>query len=286
VGGRHGRDAVRLTVLGSGSRGNALLLESGADALLVDAGFSLRDLTRRLAAAGRDPARVLGIVLTHEHGDHARGAPGAAAAWRVPLLASAGTLAALGPRLKDGTETRALEAGRPRRCGAFAVRAFPTAHDAADAVMVVVEDGEGRRVGVACDVGTPTTALRHACQGLDALVLETNHDEVLLRSSAYPPAVRARIAGRGGHLSNREAGLLAAEVAHAGLAVVVLAHLSDRCNTPDLARDTVAAALRGTAFRGARGRRPLRGRAGARACPRSAAGRRATPAGAPTPTSS
>jgi phosphoribosyl 1,2-cyclic phosphodiesterase len=251
VGGRHGRDAVRLTVLGSGSRGNAVLLESGPDALLVDAGFSLRDLARRLAAAGADPARLAGIVLTHEHGDHARGAPRAAAAWRVPLLASRGTLDALRPRLADGTGTRALAAGRAHACGAFTVRAYPTAHDAADAVMVVVEDGEGRRVGIAYDVGTPTAALRHACRDLDALVLETNHDEVLLRASAYPPVVRARIAGRGGHLSNREAGLLAAEVAHAGLGVLVLAHLSDRCNTPELARDAVARALAGTAFRGA-----------------------------------
>ncbi len=250
MGGRHGRDAVRLTVLGSGSRGNAVLLESGADALLVDAGFSLRDLSRRLAAAGGDPARLVGIVLTHEHGDHARGAPGAAAAWRVPVLASAGTLAALAGRLRSGTETRALAGGRPLRCGAFLVRAYPTAHDAADAIMVVVEDREGRRAGIAYDVGTPTTALRHACRDLDALVLETNHDEILLRSSAYPPSVRARIAGHGGHLSNREAGMIAAEAAHAGLAVVVLAHLSDRCNTPDLAREAVATALRGTAFRG------------------------------------
>jgi phosphoribosyl 1,2-cyclic phosphodiesterase len=116
--------------------------------------------------------------------------------------------------------------------------------------MLVVADAAGRRVGVAYDVGSPTAALRHACHALDALVLETNHDEVLLRSSRYPPAVRARIAGRGGHLSNREAALLAAEVAHAGLAVLVLAHLSDRCNRPDLALDAVAVALRGTTFKG------------------------------------
>jgi phosphoribosyl 1,2-cyclic phosphodiesterase len=241
---------VRLTVLGSGSRGNALLLESRDGALLVDAGFSFRDLTRRVAAAGCDPARLAGIALTHEHGDHARGAPGAAAAWRLPILASAGTLAALAPRLKPGTTTLALAASAPRRCGDFAVCAYPTAHDAADAIMLVVEDGDGRRVGIAYDVGTPTAALKHACRDLDALVLEANHDEVLLRSSAYPPAVRARIAGHGGHLSNSEAASLAAEVAHAGLAVLVLAHLSDRCNTPDLARDAVARALKGTTFRG------------------------------------
>ncbi len=241
---------MRLTVLGSGSRGNAVLLESGDDALLVDAGFSLRDLARRLQAAGGDPARLVGIALTHEHGDHARGAPRAAAAWGVPVLASAGTLAALAPRLKPGTAVHALGATAPHRCGGFTLCAYPTAHDAADAIMLVVEDGAGRRVGIAYDVGSPTAALQHACRELDALVLETNHDEVMLRSSAYPPAVRARIAGHGGHLSNREAALLAAASAHAGLAVVVLAHLSDRCNTPELARAEVARALKGTAFRG------------------------------------
>ena len=237
-------------MLGSGSRGNAVLLESNGGALLVDAGFSLRDLSRRLASAGCDPARLVGVALTHEHGDHSRGAAGAATAWHLPILASAGTLAALAPRFKPGTTTRVLEAGTPHRCGGFTLRAYPTAHDAADAVMLVVEDGEGRRVGIAYDVGSPTAALRHACRELDALVIETNHDEVLLRSSNYPPAVRARIAGHGGHLSNREAALLAAEAAHAGLAVLVLAHLSDRCNTPELARDAVARALVGTAFRG------------------------------------
>jgi phosphoribosyl 1,2-cyclic phosphodiesterase len=241
---------VRLTVLGSGSRGNALLLDAGGDALLVDAGFSPRDLARRMAAAGVAPERLCGIALTHEHGDHARGAAGTAAAWGVPILASHGTLTALARRLKPGTVTHTLAATRRTTCGGFALQAYPTAHDAAEPLMLVVEDGSGRKVGIAYDVGSPTAALKLACRDLDALVLETNHDEVMLRSSRYPPAVRARIAGRGGHLSNREAGLLAAEVVHAGLALLVLAHLSDRCNTPDLAREAIADALRGTAFRG------------------------------------
>jgi phosphoribosyl 1,2-cyclic phosphodiesterase len=241
---------VRLTVLGSGSRGNALLLESGGDALLVDAGFSPRDLERRLESAGGRPAGLSGIILTHEHGDHARGAPGAAAAWGVPIFASRGTLDALAGRLRPGTATRPLAIGHGTRCASFTVHAYPTAHDASEPLTVVVEDAEGRRAGIAYDVGSPTTALRHACRDLDALVLESNHDEVMLRASEYPATVRARIAGRGGHLSNREAGLLAAEVAHANLALLVLAHLSDRCNTPELALDEVARALAGTAFKG------------------------------------
>ena len=246
---RRDRIAVRLTVLGSGSRGNALLVESGGRSLLVDAGFSRRDLERRCAAAGLDHASVRAIVLTHEHGDHARGAARASAAWDVPVAASRGTLARLSGSL-DGGRSIELPPGRPANVDSFTVTAYPTAHDASDPVMLVVEDPEGRRLGVACDVGSPTSALLHACRGLDALVVETNHDEVMLRSSAYPPAVRSRIAGSGGHLSNRQAAALVAQVAHAGLSVVVLAHLSDRCNTPALAVRAVEEALRGTAFAG------------------------------------
>ncbi len=241
---------MRLTVLGTGSRGNAVLLESEGDALLVDAGFSPRELARRLGVAGLDAARLVGVALTHEHGDHARGAPGLAARLGVPIVASRGTLDALEPRLRPGTATRTLAMSRRLECGAFTLRAYPTAHDAAEPVMLVVEDAQGRKAGIAYDVGSPTTALSHACRGLDALVLETNHDEVLLRASGYPSAVRARIAGRGGHLSNRQAALLAAEVAHAGLGALVLAHISDRCNTPDRALAAVAEALKRTPFRG------------------------------------
>lgn len=237
-------------MLGSGSRGNALLLEAGGDALLVDAGFSFRDLGRRLAAAGREPSSIRAIALTHEHGDHSRGAAPAAAAWKVPVLASAGTLAALGPALDGAAGTVSLPASRRVTCAGFHLTAFPTAHDAAEPIVLVVEDGEGRRLGIAYDVGSPTAALGLACRGLDGLVLETNHDEVMLRASGYPPAVRARIAGRGGHLSNSQAAALAAEVAHAGLSVIVLAHISDRCNTAELARRAVGDALAGTAFQG------------------------------------
>jgi phosphoribosyl 1,2-cyclic phosphodiesterase len=237
-------------MLGSGSRGNALLVESQGDALLVDAGFSLKDLLRRCAHAGRDASQVQAIALTHEHGDHSRGAARAAAAWGVPIAASAGTLQALRGRLSDAAATITLSASRAVAVGAFRITAYPTAHDAREPSMLVVEDAAGRRVGVAYDVGSPTAALRHACRGLDALVIESNHDEVMLRSSSYPASVRARIAGRAGHLSNREAAELAAQVAHAGMSAVILAHLSDRCNRADLAMEAMKAALGRTAFEG------------------------------------
>jgi phosphoribosyl 1,2-cyclic phosphodiesterase len=239
---------VRLTVLGSGSRGNALLVQSGDTALLVDAGFSHKDLERRMARAGCARAPVQAIVLTHEHGDHARGAATAARAWSVPVAASRGTLGAVA--LRDGTAGIPLAPARAVRVAGFGVTAYPITHDAADPTMVVVEDATGLKLGVAFDVGTVTSALRHALRGLDAVVIESNHDEVLLRASSYPPSVRARIAGNGGHLSNRQTAELLVSSAHAGLELVVLAHLSELCNRAELARDAVTAALRGTAFRG------------------------------------
>ncbi len=241
---------MRVTVLGSGSRGNAVLVESGDGAILVDAGFSLKEITRRCARAGRDPARIRAIVLTHEHGDHSRGAAIASQAWAVPIAGSPGTLQALDHVIRPDTPQIPLAAARGIRLGGFTITAYPTPHDACEPVVLVAEDHEGRRIGVACDVGSPSTALRHAIRGLDALIIESNHDEVMLRASDYPASVRARIAGRAGHLSNAEAARLIADAAHRGLSLVILAHLSERCNRAELALETTRAALRGTGFAG------------------------------------
>jgi phosphoribosyl 1,2-cyclic phosphodiesterase len=225
------------------------VLQSQGRAVLADAGFGVRELERRLDAARVERGSIRAIILTHEHGDHARGAARAAARWGIPVAATAGTLARLAPALDD-VPTVALPPGRAAAVDAFAVTAYPTAHDAADPALLVVASPDGRRTGIALDVGSPTAALRHACRNLDALVVEANHDEVLLRASSYPPSVRARIAGRGGHLSNAQAAELLAEVAHAALGLVVLAHLSERCNRPEAALRAVREALAGTAFRG------------------------------------
>jgi phosphoribosyl 1,2-cyclic phosphodiesterase len=134
--------------------------------------------------------------------------------------------------------------------GPFRVEACPTSHDAADPVAIVIRTSDGTGVGLACDLGRPTAAVRYLLRNLTALVLEANHDEVQLRTSGYPPVVQHRIAGSGGHLSNRAAADLLLELHHPGLAVVVLAHLSQRCNSADDARATVAPALRRAGFVG------------------------------------
>jgi phosphoribosyl 1,2-cyclic phosphodiesterase len=134
--------------------------------------------------------------------------------------------------------------------GPFVITACPTSHDAAEPLALAVEVPGGIRIGVAYDLGRPTVAVRYLLRNLNAIVLEANHDDVLLRTSGYPPVVQRRIAGSGGHLSNRAAAELLTEVHHPGLGVVVLAHLSRQCNTADDARATVGPALRRAGFGG------------------------------------
>jgi phosphoribosyl 1,2-cyclic phosphodiesterase len=218
--------------------------------VLIDAGFSPREIERRAASAGLALESVSAIVLTHEHGDHARGAGRLARRLGVPVLTAPGTWARLGRRVRH-TEHRALSLCAKVELEPFVVTACPTSHDAVEPLALAVECADGTRVGVAYDLGRPTAAVRYLLRDLTAIVLEANHDDVLLRTSSYPPVVQRRIAGAGGHLSNRAAAELLVEVHHPGLGVVVLAHLSQQCNTADDARATVAPALRRAGFRGA-----------------------------------
>jgi phosphoribosyl 1,2-cyclic phosphodiesterase len=241
---------MMLYVLGSGSRGNCCAVETEGVALLIDAGFSAREVERRAEAVGLDLAHLVGIALTHEHGDHACGAALLARRLRVPVLTAAGTWSRLAVEMEDA-EHRALGLCARAELGPFSVEACPTSHDAAEPLAVVVRDPGGASIGVAYDLGRPTTAVRYLLRDLTAIVLEANHDEVQLRTSGYPPVVQRRIAGSGGHLSNRAAAELLAELHHPGLSVVVLAHLSERCNTATAARVEVGRALRRVKFRGA-----------------------------------
>lgn len=241
---------ITLYVLGSGSRGNCCAVESDGAALLIDAGFSAREIERRAASAGLDLARVSGIALTHEHGDHACGAALLARRLRVPVLTAPGTWGRLAMDMEDA-EHRAIGLCARAELGPFTVEACPTSHDAAEPLAIVVRVSNGTSIGVAYDLGRPTSAVRYLLRDLTAIVLEANHDEFQLRTSGYPPVVQRRIAGSGGHLSNRAAAELLAEVHHPGLSIVVLAHLSERCNTADEARATVAPALRRVGFGGA-----------------------------------
>jgi phosphoribosyl 1,2-cyclic phosphodiesterase len=237
-------------VLGSGSRGNAVLFESGQARLLVDAGFGVRALEARLRAAGVSPESVGACVITHEHADHVRGAAPAAARWGWALHATGGTIAATPSLLAAGA--RAFAAGERLAVAGFEVETAATPHDARESVaLAVTAQATGARAAVCYDLGAATDPVRALLGGAEAVVLEANHDEGMLRAGPYPPSVAARIGGRHGHLSNTAAGRLARDVAGGGLRHVVLAHLSESCNAPELATGAVRGALAPTRFRGA-----------------------------------
>jgi phosphoribosyl 1,2-cyclic phosphodiesterase len=235
---------VLVTILGSGSRGNAILVETDGGRLLVDAGFSGRDLERRMQAVGVDPTTLSGLLITHDHGDHTRGMGVAARRWGVPLYLTDMTRNVC-RGLLDGTENvRPYTSAEPVEIGGFTVTPFLTVHDAIDPVAVTVtETASGEKLGIATDLGRATATVRHALQACHVLVLESNHDEILLRQSHYPWSVKARIGGSHGHLSNRAAAELVRELYHEELCAVVLAHLSENANDPSLAHEVVGEAL-------------------------------------------
>ena len=242
---------MQICVLGSGSKGNSILVRSRRAAVLVDAGFSARETERRLRLVGVEMIDISAIILTHEHGDHTRGSGILARRHGIPVYLTEATRRAC-KRLFRGSETVIeYRPGRAFGIENMRVEPFMTIHDAADPVAIALVDVEsGTRVGLATDLGRSTAIVRHALAGCDFLVLEANHDEALLHQSAYPAAVKSRIASSHGHLSNRAAARLARELLHPRLAGILLAHLSAECNTPELARRTVSRALRKAGYRG------------------------------------
>jgi phosphoribosyl 1,2-cyclic phosphodiesterase len=235
---------MRVIVLGSGSTGNATLVEADGERVLVDAGFSGRDIERRLETCDIPPESVTGILITHEHADHTRGVGVLARRFGLPVHISEGTLRACAPLFRGDEEIRIYAGVRPFRIGALEVHPFLTVHDAIDPIAVtLVHERTGLKLGVATDLGRPTAAVRASLASCDLLVLEANHDEALLWTGPYPWSVKQRIASSHGHLSNNAAAHLACELNHPGLGCVILAHLSEHCNDGALACDTVGAAL-------------------------------------------
>ena len=240
---------MKVWVLGSGSRGNATVIDNGATRVLVDAGFSARELKRRLALAGIAPESIEALIVTHEHGDHACGAALAARRWRWNVHATAGTLNAM-PELADA-RVRTFRSGDTLTFSTMSVLTVPTPHDATDPVAVVATDtASGARAAVVLDLGRESTEVRQMLRDVEVLVLESNHDEALLARGPYPISVQQRIASHVGHLSNRQAAAIARACAHVDLQHLVLAHLSEACNTPDHALAAASAALARSRFRG------------------------------------
>jgi phosphoribosyl 1,2-cyclic phosphodiesterase len=236
---------MRFCSLGSGSSGNALVIESRCGAtisrVLVDCGFSQRDLQTRLARAGLAVDDLDAVFLTHEHGDHVGCALALPRRFGIPLWMSRGTWRALGePALPEGL-LRCARDGQAIAVRDLQLHPFTVPHDALEPLQLTCTDGQ-RRLGVLTDVGSSTTHLLAALQDCDALVLECNHDRGMLAQSRYPASLKARIGGPHGHLANDSAAQILAQCHHAGLRHIVAAHLSEQNNHAALAAATLAAA--------------------------------------------
>ena len=239
---------MKVWVLGSGSKGNAVLLESRASRVLVDCGFGTRTIAQRLKAAGVAPQSIDACVLTHDHSDHVSGVAAAAVKWGRQVYATAGTA---DNALLGGIEVNRFKAGETLRLGRFEVETAATPHDASDPVGLVLTDvATGARAGICYDVGHVSDAVRALCREVDVLVLEANHDEGMLWSGPYPPWLCQRIAGGNGHLSNKAAAALACDSVSRRLAHIVLAHLSEHNNSPAVAHGAVSRALSRTRWKG------------------------------------
>jgi phosphoribosyl 1,2-cyclic phosphodiesterase len=238
-----------LHILGSGSKGNALAIVHEGATLLVEAGYSARELERKLERAEIPLSSLVGIAITHEHTDHAIGAIRLACRTRVPILASVGTWRAMA-RGSEPCQWVAVSSTSRADVGPFTLDGCPSSHDATEPIALGVRCHDGPALAVATDMGRPTQALRWFLRERHALVIEANHDPVLLRQSGYPVVLQQRIAGTGGHLSNAACAALLAEVMHEGLRTIVLAHLSQKSNTPDTARGTIAPVLAARGFAG------------------------------------
>lgn len=238
-------DGLRFASLGSGSRGNATVVESGATRVLVDCGFSVRETLKRLARAGVDPESLAGILVTHEHADHASGVPGFAARFRLPVFLSAGTHRALEARgclAGVKIEWNRILRGVPFTLGALAILPVRVPHDAQEPCQFVFESA-GAKFGLLTDIGDVTPQVVAAYGGCHALLLESNHDVAMLRSGPYPPALRARVGGEFGHMSNDQTAQLLRAIDVSCLQTLVLAHLSEQNNQQSLARRAAAAAI-------------------------------------------
>lgn len=236
---------MRFCSLGSGSGGNATVVEARdglrASRVVIDCGFSLREFETRLARAGLQPSDLDAVFVTHEHGDHVGCALGLARRHGLPLWTSRGTWRAIGVDIEDGIDLRFARDGEAIELGALRLLPYTVPHDAAEPLQLRCGDG-ATTLGVLTDAGSVTPHLLEHLQGCDALLLECNHDAQMLARSRYPASLKARIGGPHGHLCNDSAAQILAACRHDGLRHVVAAHLSEQNNTPDLARQALAAA--------------------------------------------
>ncbi len=231
---------MRFASLGSGSEGNALVVERGRTRLMVDCGFGLADACRRLARLAVVPDELSAILVTHEHGDHLGGVARLALKYGLPVWLSHGTLSQW--QVERLPQVEIFDSHSLFAIEELQVQPYPVPHDAREPAQFVFSDGV-RRLGLLTDAGSVTAHMVDMLSGLDALVLECNHDAGMLAGGPYPPFLKQRVGGAYGHLENGQAEDLLKRVDQSRLQHVAAAHLSATNNTPELACAALARAL-------------------------------------------
>lgn len=237
---------MELCSIASGSSGNCIYVGTEDTHLLVDAGISKKRIEEGLTEIDIDPKSISGILITHEHSDHISGLGVMARRYHMPIYATEGTVR----RLLQGSSLGKLDPGlfryvepeKPFSVGDIEVKPFSIPHDAADPVSYTFSSG-GKKIGVATDLGVFTEAIVENLRGVQALLLEANHDVHMLEAGTYPYALKRRILGDRGHLSNENSGVLLAKIWNEGLRYIFLGHLSKENNFPDLAYESVRVEL-------------------------------------------
>lgn len=224
---------MKFCVLSSGSKANSTYIEVAGSRILIDCGLSAKQAEERMRLHGLDPSRLDAILITHEHSDHIHGVPALSKRYKIPVFANQNT----SDQFAKCFHKEIFRSGEDIWVGAARIEPFSIVHDAVDPVGYVIH-GEGLKFSQATDLGRVTTLVREKLSGSNALVLESNHDQEMLRSCDYPWELKNRIASSHGHLSNDTAASFLAELLHNDLCHVVLAHLSENSNTPTRALDT------------------------------------------------
>lgn len=224
---------MRFASLGSGSEGNALLVQTLASLVMLDCGFGVRETEQRLARLGCCPEDLDAVVITHEHSDHIGSAYSFTSRYRLPLYMTYGTYCAtqgqLAKRKQKAPDIHFCRADQTFTVGDLALLPFTVPHDAREPVQFVFQT-ETCRMAALTDVGMPTPYLIERLQTLQALVLECNHDSDMLAQSSYPASLKIRIGGNYGHLANHAAAYILEQLTHTKLELVVAAHLSQQNN--------------------------------------------------------
>ncbi len=233
---------MRFALLGSGSEGNALVVQAGQTAVLMDCGFAAAETVARLTRLGLDPGQISGLVVTHEHSDHIGGVARFARQYSIPVWLTHGTLRAHAHLPGDFPRVSEIDPHSPFAIGELQVQPYIVPHDAAEPVQYVFGNGAAK-LGVLTDAGCATPHIEAMLHGCNALVLECNHDVGMLANGAYPYFLKQRVGGRLGHLSNDEAARLLARLDNSRLQHIAAAHLSQKNNLPELAVAALSSVL-------------------------------------------